>query len=78
MSLLEDHGSQGAVEALVRVADIEVITLRGLAEHLAVVPAGTTLTITYSAKLGLERTLEYTVLAATPMSPRRHGGVTGP
>ncbi|HEV3382497.1 MAG TPA: methylenetetrahydrofolate reductase [Trebonia sp.] len=64
MSLLEHDGNQGALEALIRGADIEVIPLRGLAEHLAVVPAGTTLTITCSAKLGLERTLEYTALAA--------------
>jgi methylenetetrahydrofolate reductase (NADPH) len=63
MSLLEDHDTHGAVEALVREADIEVIPLRGVDEKLTVVPAGTTLTITCSAKFGLERTLAYTALA---------------
>jgi methylenetetrahydrofolate reductase (NADPH) len=63
MSLLEHHDTHGAVESLVREADIEVIPLRGVDEKLTVVPAGTTLTITCSAKFGLERTLAYTALA---------------
>jgi methylenetetrahydrofolate reductase (NADPH) len=63
MSLLEHHDTHGAVESLVREADIEVIPLRGVDEKLTVVPAGTTLTITCSAKFGLERTLAYAALA---------------
>jgi methylenetetrahydrofolate reductase (NADPH) len=53
-----------AVEALVRSARIEVIPLRGAEEKLAAVPRGSTVTITCSSKFGLERTLEYTALAA--------------
>jgi methylenetetrahydrofolate reductase (NADPH) len=53
------------VEArLVRSADIEIIPLRGVTEKLAVVPKQTTITITSSPKLGLDRTLEYTGVAA--------------
>jgi methylenetetrahydrofolate reductase (NADPH) len=63
MSLIDRDDTQDRVEALVRDADIEVIPLRGVNEKLTVVPAGTTLTITCSAKFGLERTLEYTALA---------------
>jgi methylenetetrahydrofolate reductase (NADPH) len=63
MSLLEHHDTHGTVESLVREADIEVIPLRGVDEKLTVVPAGTTLTITCSAKFGLERTLAYAALA---------------
>jgi methylenetetrahydrofolate reductase (NADPH) len=57
------HGptaARDAVQTLVRSADIEVIPLRGVDEKLAAVPEGTTITITCSVKLGLERTLEYT------------------
>jgi methylenetetrahydrofolate reductase (NADPH) len=49
---------------LVRSADLEIIPLRGVAERLAVVPKQTTITITSSPKLGSDRTLEYTALAA--------------
>ena len=55
---------RAAVEALVRSARIEVIPLRGAEEKLAAVPPSTTVTITCSSKFGLERTLEYTALAA--------------
>jgi methylenetetrahydrofolate reductase (NADPH) len=52
------------VAALVRSANIEVIPMRGTDAKLAAVPPTTTLTITCSPKFGLERTLEYTALAA--------------
>jgi methylenetetrahydrofolate reductase (NADPH) len=53
-----------AVQALVSGADIEVIPLRGVDEKLRVVPRGTTITVTCSAKLGLARTLDYAERAA--------------
>jgi methylenetetrahydrofolate reductase (NADPH) len=45
------------IAALIAAADIEVIPLRGA--RLAEVPAGTTITITCSPKLGLARTLDH-------------------
>jgi methylenetetrahydrofolate reductase (NADPH) len=57
-------GSAAAVRALVADADIEVIPLRGADEKLRAVPEGTTITVTCSAKLGLDRTLEYAGRAA--------------
>jgi methylenetetrahydrofolate reductase (NADPH) len=53
-----------AVGRLIREADIEAIPLKGLDRKLPAVPAGTTITLTCSPRLGLERTLEYTELAA--------------
>lgn len=60
------HGAEirHAVEALVGAADIEVTPLRGADKKLAIVPARTTITVTCSAKLGLERTLEFSEFAA--------------
>lgn len=55
---------QSSVEALVRGADIEIMPLRGVEEKLAVIPPMTTLTVTCSAKFGLDRTLEYSRRAA--------------
>lgn len=54
-----EPGTAAAVRALVRDADIEVIPLRSADEKLRAVPGGTTITVTCSAKLGLDRTLEY-------------------
>jgi methylenetetrahydrofolate reductase (NADPH) len=51
------------IAALVAAADIEVIPLRGAEQQLAVVPAGTAITITCSPKLGLRRTLDHAELA---------------
>ena len=66
MSLLEPrghHAHQQAVEALVRDADLEFIPLKSAAAKLALVPAGTTITVTISSKLGVARTLEFTEAA---------------
>jgi methylenetetrahydrofolate reductase (NADPH) len=54
----------GAVEKLLASADFEIIPLKGVLEKLAVVPAGTTITVTASSKLGLDRTLDYSASAA--------------
>jgi len=48
-----------AVKALARGASIEVIPLRNADEELAAIPAGSTVTVTCSSKLGLARTLEF-------------------
>ena len=48
-----------AVRALVAGADIELIPLRSADEKLKAVPVGSTITVTTSVKLGLERTLEF-------------------
>jgi methylenetetrahydrofolate reductase (NADPH) len=62
---LHEHGKTRAVVAgLVSSADIEIIPLRSVIDTLSAVSAGTTITITCSPKLGLERTLEFTELAA--------------
>jgi methylenetetrahydrofolate reductase (NADPH) len=52
------------VRALAGDADIEVIPLRSADEKLKAIPAGTTVTVTTSAKLGLDRTLEFAGKAA--------------
>ena len=54
-----DPATGAAVRALVGHADIEVIPLRSADEKLQAVPAGSTVTVTTSAKLGLARTLEF-------------------
>ncbi len=70
MSALHQAGTHPTVKTgdavghLIRDADIEVIPLRGLDRKLAAVPAGTTITLTCSSRLGLERTMEYTELVA--------------
>jgi methylenetetrahydrofolate reductase (NADPH) len=48
------------VRALVAKARIEVIPVRGADEKVSAIPRDTTITITCSAKFGLERTLEHT------------------
>jgi len=48
-----------AVRSLVAGADIELIPLRSADEKLKAVPVGSTITVTTSVKLGLERTLEF-------------------
>ena len=53
-----------AVRALVSGADIELIPLKSVDEKLRAVPKGTTVTVTCSAKLGLPRTLDFSVRAA--------------
>ena len=67
------HVSQGvaggsadgaAVRALISDAVIEVIPLKNVDEKLRVVPRGTTINVTCSAKLGLARTLDCAVRAA--------------
>jgi methylenetetrahydrofolate reductase (NADPH) len=68
MGLREHNESRqtvrGTVEHLVRTADIEVIPLKRADEKLAVIPAGSTVTITCSPKFGLDRTLEHSARAA--------------
>lgn len=54
-----DPAGRAAVRALVGDADIEVIPLRSADEKLKAIPEGTTVTVTTSAKLGLDRTLEF-------------------
>jgi methylenetetrahydrofolate reductase (NADPH) len=56
--------AEAAVRSLVGSADIEVIPLRSADEKLKAIPAGTTVTVTTSAKLGLDRTLEFAEKAA--------------
>jgi methylenetetrahydrofolate reductase (NADPH) len=51
--------AETAVRALVGDADIEVIPLRSADEKLKAIPEGATVTVTTSAKLGLDRTLEF-------------------
>ena len=53
-----------AVRTLVSGADIELIPLKSVDEKLRLVPKGTTVTVTCSAKLGLARTLDCAVRAA--------------
>lgn len=60
----EDAGLVEAIRTLVRSADYEVIPLKGLDEKLAAVPAGATVTVTSSVKLGLDRTLEQSLRVA--------------
>jgi methylenetetrahydrofolate reductase (NADPH) len=64
MSARDRVETSEVVAALVRSANIEVIPMKGTDAKLAAVPPTTTLTITCSPKFGLERTLEYTALAA--------------
>jgi methylenetetrahydrofolate reductase (NADPH) len=52
-------GDPAAVRSLVAGADIELIPLRSAGEKLKAVPEGSTVTVTTSGKLGLERTLEF-------------------
>jgi methylenetetrahydrofolate reductase (NADPH) len=52
------------MKELVTTADFELIPLRSADEKLAAVPAGTSVTVTTSTKIGLERTLDYAVSAA--------------
>ncbi|HEY1699058.1 MAG TPA: methylenetetrahydrofolate reductase [Trebonia sp.] len=59
-----DPASRAVVRALAGDADIEVIPLRSADEKLKAIPAGTTVTVTTSAKLGLDRTLEFAGKAA--------------
>jgi methylenetetrahydrofolate reductase (NADPH) len=56
--------TKAAVRSLVGNADIEVIPLRSADEKLKAVPGETTVTVTTSAKLGLDRTLEFAEKAA--------------
>jgi methylenetetrahydrofolate reductase (NADPH) len=51
--------TRAAVRTLVGDADIEVIPLRSADEKLKAIPEGATVTVTTSAKLGLDRTLEF-------------------
>jgi methylenetetrahydrofolate reductase (NADPH) len=55
----DEPATGAAVRALVGHADIEVIPLPSAGEKLQAVPAGSTITVTTSAKLGLARTLEF-------------------
>jgi methylenetetrahydrofolate reductase (NADPH) len=63
MALHTSPGTAGdpaaAVRSLVGGADIELIPLRSADEKLKAVPVGSTVTVTTSVKLGLERTLEF-------------------
>ncbi len=62
-------GAGDAVRALVRSADYELIPLKGLDDKLAVLPTSTTVTVTSSVKLGLERTLDQSLRAAAAGRP---------
>ena len=71
MTVYESPGTTGkpanaaaAVRTLVGGADLEVIPLRDAEEKLLAVPLGTTIAVTCSAKLGLDRTLEFAGRAA--------------
>lgn len=64
MSLREHRGITPEIRTLARSAKIEIIPLRGYEQKLAEVPRDTTVTITCSPRLGLERTLAATEIAA--------------
>jgi methylenetetrahydrofolate reductase (NADPH) len=51
--------SPALVRELVRSASVEIIPLRGAEEKVRLLEPGTTVTVTCSARLGLERTLEH-------------------
>lgn len=53
-----------AVRSLARAAHYELIPLKGLDDKLALLPPTTTVTVTSSVRLGLDRTLEQCVRAA--------------
>ena len=54
-----DPATGAAVRSLIGDADLEVIPLRSADEKLKAIPEGATVTVTTSAKLGLDRTLEF-------------------
>jgi methylenetetrahydrofolate reductase (NADH) len=58
-----DPAIGAAVRSLAGGADIEVIPLKSADEKLAAIPAGATVTVTTSGKLGLDRTLEFAARA---------------
>lgn len=55
--------AEQAVQALVSAAAIEVIPVKGAELKLRALPPSTTITITCSAKFGLERTLDHCAIA---------------
>jgi methylenetetrahydrofolate reductase (NADPH) len=59
-----EPASGAAVRSLIGDAGIEVIPLRSADEKLKAIPEGTTVTVTTSGKLGLDRTLEFAGQAA--------------
>jgi methylenetetrahydrofolate reductase (NADPH) len=59
-----DLATGAAVRSLIGDAGIEVIPLRSADEKLKAIPEGTTVTVTTSGKLGLDRTLEFAGQAA--------------
>ncbi|MFV8182213.1 methylenetetrahydrofolate reductase [Streptomyces sp. AF1B] len=73
-----------SVDSVVRESSIEVIPLKGAEEKVALVPAGTTVSITCSPRFGLSRTLDHVAaarrsghrvvphLAARMVEDRRH------
>jgi methylenetetrahydrofolate reductase (NADPH) len=63
MSHATHQSHNAAVEALVQSADFEIIPFKSAAEKLPLVPPGATITVTCSAKLGLDRTLDFTASA---------------
>ena len=54
-----DPSTGAAVRSLIGDADLEVIPLRSADDKLKAIPEGATVTVTTSAKLGLDRTLEF-------------------
>jgi methylenetetrahydrofolate reductase (NADPH) len=52
------------IATLARTGDVELIPLKSVQEHLAVIPKETTVAVTCSVKLGIERTLDYAELLA--------------
>lgn len=62
--LSEPPDRQWPVTELVRHAAIEVIPLKSVDAKLALIPADTTVTVTCSSKLGLDRTMDVSALAA--------------
>ncbi|MFK0113260.1 methylenetetrahydrofolate reductase [Streptomyces sp. NPDC091217] len=56
-------GDAETVRQLVRAATLEVIPLRTATDKLALIPPGTTISVTCSPKLGMSATLEYAAAA---------------
>jgi methylenetetrahydrofolate reductase (NADPH) len=59
-----ESDTREAVRRLVLAADYELIPLKGLDDKLGALPPATTVTVTSSVKLGLERTLQQSLRAA--------------
>ena len=58
-----DGPAMSGIGAFASSAEIEIIPVRGIDKELSAVPAGTTITVTCSAKFGVERTLAFAAVA---------------